>query len=278
MLGVRGDPLPRDAVGGDDPASFPPRSAPGVAGDAGVGAGATLPRLDKAELHERIYDLVRERILDGTFAPGTWLSIGRLAEQLGVSRSPVHIALTRLVRAGLLIAVPRRGTLVPPYDTAMYLAVLEVRAGLEAQAGELALERMDEADVAPAWATFAEMRRAFPTEEALAARPAAYLRLNRRLHEQLVAAAHNEVLLDLYRQVLDRMFQLRAGGAPQAVAIRARRSGIEALHREHQQILDAYRARDRRALLAAIKSQAARLTAAAGSPVAEPAPHRRQEP
>ena len=53
--------------------------------------------LPRANLNEQVYDTLRRRILAREHGPGEKLSLHELAAELGVSRSPVHHALTRLV-------------------------------------------------------------------------------------------------------------------------------------------------------------------------------------
>ena len=62
--------------------------------------------LTGAHLNERVYDELRARVLRRQHAPGSKLSLHTLATELGVSRSPVHHALTRLVAEGLLWSPP----------------------------------------------------------------------------------------------------------------------------------------------------------------------------
>ena len=71
-----------------------------------------------ANLNERVYDELRTRILTRREPAGAKLSLHALASELGVSRSPVHHALTRLVSEGLLTVQPRRGYYVTPGDRA----------------------------------------------------------------------------------------------------------------------------------------------------------------
>ena len=67
-----------------------------------------------ANLNERVYDELRDaRAHARRSRPGAKLSLHVLAAELGVSRSPVHHALTRLVSEGLLTVRPRRGTTSP---------------------------------------------------------------------------------------------------------------------------------------------------------------------
>ena len=69
---------------------------------------ATRP-LDRIDLNEQVYNAVRALLLTGRLAPGQRLSLNQIADELSVSRSPVHHALTRLVGEGLVnkqIALP----------------------------------------------------------------------------------------------------------------------------------------------------------------------------
>ena len=65
--------------------------------------------LTGSNLNERVYDALRARILTRQEPAGAKLSLHALADEIGVSRSPVHHALTRLVSEGLLTVQPRRG-------------------------------------------------------------------------------------------------------------------------------------------------------------------------
>ena len=86
---------------------------------------ATL--LPRANLNEQVYETLRRRILAREHGPGEKLSLHELASELGVSRSPVHHALTRLVEAQLL-ARPVLTCQDPPSEGLVDLLV-EVGAG-----------------------------------------------------------------------------------------------------------------------------------------------------
>ena len=70
----------------------------------------TIVRVD---LNDQVYDSLKERLLTREFGGGEKLSLQTLADELGVSRSPVHHALTRLVSEGLVLS-ERRGYMVRP--------------------------------------------------------------------------------------------------------------------------------------------------------------------
>src|SRR5512134_3894147 len=89
-----------------------------------------------ANLNERVYDELRTRILTRREPSGAKLSLHALATELGVSRSPVHHALTRLVSEGLLTVRPRRGYYVAPITARAVAEGYDVRLALELLAAE----------------------------------------------------------------------------------------------------------------------------------------------
>ncbi len=90
---------------------------------------------------ERVYRSLRSEILDATLAPGDVLAEVELSTRLGVSRTPVREALTRLVSDGLATALSGRGTVVSEVSTGDITGLYELRQALEAQAAALAAQR-----------------------------------------------------------------------------------------------------------------------------------------
>src|SRR6476661_5669321 len=84
---------------------------------------------------------LRELLLGGAFAPGERLSELRLVEMLGVSRSPVRLALTRLEHEGLLQMRASRGYVVREFSHFELRDAIELRGVLEGSAARLAAER-----------------------------------------------------------------------------------------------------------------------------------------
>ena len=96
-----------------------------------------------ANLNERVYDELRTRVLTRQEPAGAKLSLHVLAAELGVSRSPVHHALTRLVSEGLLTVQPRRGYYVAPVTAARSAEGYDVRLALELLAAERTVGRLE---------------------------------------------------------------------------------------------------------------------------------------
>lgn len=81
---------------------------------------------------------LRSRIAEGTLAPGERISEGVVAEQLGISRSPIREALARLALEGLVDIVPYKGTFVKSLDAKRLKQLVELRLALE----EFAVRRL----------------------------------------------------------------------------------------------------------------------------------------
>ncbi len=97
---------------------------------------------------ERTLGEVRELILDGRLAAGSRLGEAELAERLGVSRTPVREALSRLAAEGLVEIVPNRGARVSSWTVAELEGVFQLRAALEPQLTALAVPRAAASDIA----------------------------------------------------------------------------------------------------------------------------------
>ncbi|ASM74732.1 MULTISPECIES: GntR family transcriptional regulator [Roseobacteraceae] len=92
-----------------------------------------------------IANSLEHMIFDGTFADGDRLDEVRLAEQFGVSRTPLREALQRLESSGLVTLIPRRGAFVRQPGPLELLEMFEVMAELEAVCARLAARRISDA-------------------------------------------------------------------------------------------------------------------------------------
>ena len=110
-------------------------------------AGDTIGALD-VPLRDQVLIALRQRIVNGDYAPGERLTEDRLAEDFGVSRNPVREALRVVQAEGFVVMVPRRGAVVASPDATTIADMFAVRQRLETLAARLAAERATAADVA----------------------------------------------------------------------------------------------------------------------------------
>lgn len=108
-------------------------------------AKAARPKIVPAQLERRAYERLRDDILSGVLRPGDPLVESRIAEELGVSKTPVREALIRLQRDGLVTIEPYRGARVIELAPEDIREILELRLVLEREvARELARRRPPE--------------------------------------------------------------------------------------------------------------------------------------
>jgi len=91
-------------------------------------------------IRQKIYDHLREQLLDGEIPPHQHLIEAKIAKQIGTSRTPVREALHSLELEGLIESIPRVGYVVKPIKEAEVEEICEIRAAIEGVAVCLALK------------------------------------------------------------------------------------------------------------------------------------------
>ena len=165
---------------------------------------ADVISIPRAALHEQAARRLRQMLVEGEIAPGAKLNERALSELLQVSRTPLREAIKMLAAEGLVELLPNRGAIALALTEADVLNTFEVMAGLEAQAGELAAQRITPEELAEIQAMHFEMLAAWTRRDL-----SAYYSLNSRIHEAIAAAARNPVLAGVYHQVNARLQALR---------------------------------------------------------------------
>jgi DNA-binding GntR family transcriptional regulator len=106
---------------------------------------------------EQVYRRVREAILEGEIAPGAVMSQVALADDLGVSRTPLREALRMLQSEGLVDAQANRRVTVRPISATDVEELVVMRVALEAEAVRLSVDRLAPEDIAALEGRLAEM-------------------------------------------------------------------------------------------------------------------------
>src|ERR1700733_6920477 len=99
--------------------------------------------LSQRQISGDVYNALREKILSCDLAPGQRLAVDTIAQQMGVSRTPVKEALGRLSAEGLIEILARRGTFVSQIHPADIRESFQVREALEVKACELLEGKID---------------------------------------------------------------------------------------------------------------------------------------
>jgi DNA-binding GntR family transcriptional regulator len=201
---------------------------------------ATQPKLrpvrTSVALKDQVYRALKSAITSmDIYADGESAKLDerRLAEDLGVSRTPIREALSRLEQEGLVETIPRKGTFVARKSKEEILEMISVWAALESMAARLATRVASDAEIG-------ELRELFVTfegEKGPQARIDEYSDTNIRFHQKIISLSKSALL----KQMTDSLFVHMRAIRAQTITERDRadRSIIDHLH-----IIEAIEARD----------------------------------
>jgi DNA-binding GntR family transcriptional regulator len=190
----------------------------------------------RVALHDRVGERLRLMLVEGRIAPGEKLNERVLCEQLGVSRTPLREAIKLLAAEGLVDLLPNRGAIAVKLTEADVIDTFEVLAELEGFSGELAADRISDAQLTEIRALHYEMMACFARQDL-----SGYYQRNAQIHTAINEAARNPVLSGTYRSINARVQSLRfRTNQDEAKWKRAMK--------EHEQMLDALGAHDAAAL------------------------------
>lgn len=183
----------------------------------------------------RAYQAIREAILTGRYGPGARLVEEDLAQECGVSRTPVRDALRVLASELYVTSVPNHGTFVTEWSPDDIETIFELRALLEGYGARRAAERATPAQLAKL------DEQASIIDQALDRREGpdldTFMGANRRFHAIVMEAAQSERLALMVHRLVQPPVVART-------AQRYRRWDIERSNAHHHEIIEAFRARD----------------------------------
>ena len=205
---------------------------PGAAGEMRV-----VPIGATRVLKDQVYSILREAVsnMDIYSSPEPpRLDERKLAVELGVSRTPVREALSRLEQEGFVKNIPRRGTFVVRKTKQEVLEVVYVWAALESMAARLATERASDEEIGKLRTIFAT----FDDEEARA-HINEYSETNIEFHQTLIGLSHCELIKTLSSSLFLHMRAIRAQALKDIEHHRSDQSVID-----HMRIIEALEQRD----------------------------------
>lgn len=150
---------------------------------------------------EFAYDTMRKRILSGQYEPGTQLKEAHLAQELGMSRTPVRAALKKLSEDKLVSVEANRGVFVAGWTRWDIEEMFNLRALLEPHAARLAAERATEDEITQLNCINSEMANAIESKA-----KDSVLRIqaaNRAFHAQLLDCAKSQRLKSMLITLID---------------------------------------------------------------------------
>ncbi|MDO4176248.1 MAG: GntR family transcriptional regulator [Bacillota bacterium] len=155
-------------------------------------------------LREMVYEELKMQILTGAIIPGTRMMEVELAEEMGVSRTPIREAIRKLEKEGLVTIEPRRGAYASMISTEDMVEILEVRQDLEGLAAFFAAERMQPAQLDELKAVSASYNEAV-TRGSMED----MIKFDTRFHRIIVDSCHNKILVQMIEQLQELVLRFR---------------------------------------------------------------------
>jgi len=163
--------------------------------------------MPKKALTDKAYEQIKAWILDFSLKPGSHLSIGELADALGISRTPVREALSRLEQKHMVARMPMKGFAVKVLDLREIEDLFEVRTAIEILAARQAARRLTE----NSRAQIAESLQSTATTIEKGEKSHS-LNLEQNFHVKILEASGNIALAEIGRGVLERIWGIQRFG------------------------------------------------------------------
>lgn len=183
-------------------------------------------------LNQKVYQQLRRKLLRGDLAPDSQLDERQLAEELGVSRTPLREAISQLVKEGIVEHRPYRGNFVRTFTAKQVNDLYEVRKALESLAMRLAIRKLSQEHLEEIRTILDQVQEALDRGDI-----AAYTEADRRFHQAILQITGNETLIESLNRLAAQiqMVRILANRDPEVV---------ERTAQERPRILAALEARD----------------------------------
>lgn len=196
---------------------------------------APTPTSPATSAADRAYAAVRARVVSGEVPGGTLLSEGEVADELGMSRTPVREAFLRLQAEGWMQLFPKRGALVRPIEPDELAEVVEARHLVESAA-----VRAVSTDDAATADLVARLRALVDSQRAAAERGDldTFALVDVTFHQTIADAGGNSILTAFYASLRDRQHRITAR------SVRAGHDRTDAILAQHTELVDLVERRD----------------------------------
>ena len=151
-----------------------------------------------------VYEELKMEILTGAIIPGTRMMEVELAEEMGVSRTPIREAIRKLEKEGLVTIEPRRGAYASMISTEDMVEILEVRQDLEGLAAFFAADRMKPEQLDELKVVSANYNNAV-----LQGNMEDMIKHDTKFHRIIVDSCHNKILEQMIEQLQELVLRFR---------------------------------------------------------------------
>lgn len=188
--------------------------------------------IESPNLRDKVYEILKRSILFQEILPGEKIDEEALAQQLGVSRTPIRETLCRLENEGIVRVIPRRGAFVVKHSREKITEILMVREALEGFAARLAVDHIDEQVIDQMKSLFKNY-----SESNIRDRTKEYTQADVEFHNLVINLSKNDLLSSIMKTLNDHIQMLRI----QTVSHEGR---LEQSLVEHFKIIQAMEQRD----------------------------------
>lgn len=158
-----------------------------------------MEKIEKAVSYkEKVYKELKSAIIAQKIKAGEILNERKLAERLGISRTPVREALQMLVNDGWVIVEPWKGAYVSPITKKDLVEVFQVRLALETLAIELIVEKITEAELEVLSDILLKQEKLWENYQA-----DAFIKVDREFHMVIAQITENKLLIDMLNNLSD---------------------------------------------------------------------------
>ena len=178
-------------------------------------------------LRDIVYQELKTQIMTGSIKPGTRIMEVEIAEEMGVSRTPIREAIRKLEKEGFVTIEPRKGVYAADLSVYDMVEALEVRQTLEGLAAGLAAERITDEQREALIECTENFNKAVAEENSQD-----MIHFDTKLHHLIVEASDNKVLVDMVSRLQELVLRFRY-----LYFSDFKRSS--AMPEEHKQIVDA---------------------------------------
>ncbi|MCR4430212.1 MAG: GntR family transcriptional regulator [Tepidanaerobacteraceae bacterium] len=183
-------------------------------------------------LRDVVFGAIREAIIAGELKPGERLMEVQLAEEMGVSRTPVREAIRKLELEGLVVMIPRKGAYVAGLSLKEAADVFEIRESLEGLAAALAAERITDEELETMEKILSSIQKAVEEGDV-----DTIIKKDAEFHQILFAATRNDRLAQIINNLKEQIDRFRV----QSFTNPAR---IKNILQEHRGIVNAIKDRN----------------------------------
>ncbi|WZL74374.1 GntR family transcriptional regulator [Clostridiaceae bacterium 35-E11] len=201
-----------------------------------------MQKIEKAiSYKEKVYKELKSAIIAQKIKPGELLNERKLAEELGISRTPVREALQMLVNDGWVIVEPWKGAYVNPITEKALTEVFQVRLALETLAIELIVDKITEEELEALSDVLLKQEKLREDYQA-----DAFIKVDREFHMIIAQITDNKLLIDMLNNLSDTIRRIGVQ------AVKDVNRYMETLD-EHTYILNALKERSKEKAINAMK-------------------------